>query len=208
MQKRDLFRAERIPDETGGQTALLAVRGDGAEEIGVVAAFGQIRRGGRRRDGNLFRIRINGQGGLGGSGADRTHDHVHTLGQQLGGGVGAKLRLALVILGDDLHLPAEDAALGVDFLDNNAGRVETWLPVGHEIARMRAGDTEFDGVGGMSRRRQPRQGQSSDCGFQPCACHKASPRIWVIAVNAGSGAFPGTVREQGCGTPHENVSVP
>ena len=181
------------------------VGGDGAEEVGVVALLGQLRRGGRRRNGHDLGVVVDRQGGLGRAGTDGAHNGHGAFGKDLGGGVGAEFGLALIVFGDDFDLFAENAALGVVFVGDDASRVKARHTVGNEVAGVCTGNADFDRIGSMHRGGHGHDGHTRKSRFHPCACHKeTSPSfigiVGVIgqarlseAVHAEKGAWGGAM---------------
>jgi len=84
------------------------------------------------------------------------HHHIDPVGYQLGGGVGGHLRLADVVLHQQLHLLAIDAALGVALRDHQFGRIDTGQTIGGQVTTVGTGHTELDGVRRHRRRCQYR----------------------------------------------------
>ena len=74
------------------------------------------------------------------------HDHANLVGNQLGGRVGGQFGLALVILGNQFKLTAKHAAVGVNFGNNNLGGIQAGNAVGSQVARVRAGNADFNGI--------------------------------------------------------------
>ena len=175
VQEGDLLQAELVLGEGTGEVAGYVVGGDGAEEIGVVALLGQLRRGGRRGNGHDLCVVVDRQGGFGRAGTDGTHNGHGAFGKNLGGGVGAEFGLALVVFGDDFDLLAENAALGVVFFGDDAGRVKARHAVGNEVAGVCSGNADFDRIGSMHRGGHSHDGHARKSRFHPCACHKKPP---------------------------------
>ena len=205
VQEGDLLQAELVLGEGAGEVAGHVVGGDGAEEVGVVALLGQLRRGGRRRNGHNLGVVVDRQGGLGCAGTDGAHNGHGAFGKDLGGGVGAEFGLALVVFGDDFNLFAENAALGVVFVGDDASRVKARHTVGNEVAGVCTGNADFDRIGSMHRGGHGHDGHTRKSRFHPCACHKeTSPSfigiVGVIgqarlseAVHAEKGAWGGAM---------------
>ena len=146
MQVGDFFGLQLVEHEVAGQPGLGVVVGHGAEEERMFAVFGQAGRGGRGGHGDKIGVLEQGQGGLGGAGTDGADDHGDFVGNQLGGRVGRHFRLALVVLGDHFHLPAEHAARGVGVVNDEFGGVQAGHAVGGQIAGMGTLDADFNGI--------------------------------------------------------------
>ena len=182
MQEGDLLQAELVLGEGAGEVAGHVVGGDGAEEVGVVALLGQLRRGGRRRNGHDLGVVVDRQGGLGRAGTDGAHNGHGAFGKDLGGGVGAEFGLALVVFGDDFDLFAENAALGVVFVGDDASRVKARHSVGNEVAGVCTGNADFDRIGSMHRGGHGHDGHTRKSCFHPCACHKETSPSFIGIV--------------------------
>ena len=172
MKDGDLFQLQPAHGKIHFQPGLGVVRGDGAEEAGVLPALGQfrVRRGGRH--GDQPGVLVDAQGRLGGPAADVPHDDVRLSGDQLGGGVRRHFRLAGVVLDEEFDFLPQDAAPGVDVLDHQFGGLDGRQAVGRQIAAVRAGDAELDrvrGQGRSSRCKGDEQGRQQDM-ERPCKC--------------------------------------
>ena len=174
VQVGDFLGLDHVLDVAAGQFGLGVVMRHGAQEVGVLAFQRQRGRGGRGGDADELGAFEHGQRGIGGAGADGAHDRGHAVGDQLGGGVGRQFGLALVILGHEFDLLAQDAALGVGFLNDELGGIEAGHAVGGKVAGMRALHADLDGVfrqrRGRERRGQQGRGEPGNAFF-----HRASP---------------------------------
>jgi len=161
----DLLGLQLAGGKGGRQLALVVVGGDGAIEIGIFAALGQRRIGRRRADGDDLGALVDAHGGLGGAGADVADDDVDAFGDEFGRDVGGDFGLALIIDDHQFDLLAIDAALGVDVGHDHFGGLLGRQTVGGQIAGMRTGQTELDGVGGHGGCRESRRKQSGSSKF-------------------------------------------
>ena len=91
-------------------------------------------------------------------GADDEVDFVDV--EQLGVDARHRRRIGLIVVIDQLHRPAEQAALGVDFLFPDLGAEQRLLAVGGERAGQRHAEADLDRVLGLRRRRQRRRGEA------------------------------------------------
>jgi len=124
------------------------VRGNGPEEVGVVAALGELHVGGRRRHGDDLRLLVHAERRLGRAAADVAENHGRLLGHQLGADVGRDLGLAHVVFREDDDLLAEHAALGVHVADHELGRIQRRQAVGCQVSAVRPRDAELYRVSG------------------------------------------------------------
>ena len=90
-----------------------------------------------------------------------SHDDGDLVAEQLGGGIGGELGLALIVLCDEFELLTEYAAFGVHFGDNDFRCVQAGYAICGEVARMGAGNANLNGVFGLS-------GGGHGCGKQGC----------------------------------------
>ena len=152
----------------GGDGALEAVGIAGTEDVVILG--GQGVGGGSGRDKtNLFligRIR-DGGGAAGGGGADH---QAHALGYQGVKGVKALGGVALIVGGDDLHLTAQDAAGGVDFLHGQLNAGGDANTVGCQAAGVGRDGTDHNGFTAVG------------------CCRCISGRGWGFALGAAAGS--------------------
>ena len=73
--------------------------------------------------------------------------------EQLRVDAGHRRRIALIVVVDELHRPAEEPALGVDVLLPDLHREERRLAVGREPAGQRHAEADLDRLGGLRRQR-------------------------------------------------------
>ena len=148
VEDGDLLDLQLADGEIHLQAGLGVVGGDGPEEVGILAALGQVGIRGRGGHDDDPGVLVDAEGGLGRPAADVADDGLDVLGNQLGRRIGGHFRLADVVLDEELHLPAQDAALGVDLLDDHLRGLDRREAVGGEIAAVGAGHAELDRVGG------------------------------------------------------------
>ncbi|MCK7521228.1 MAG: hypothetical protein MZV64_27875 [Ignavibacteriales bacterium] len=135
------------------------------------------RRAGEERDLGLLDLRDDGQRAPGGAGADHRHDAV-PLDEPVHGrhGLGG---VALVVVDDDLELPAQETAGLVEVLLQHLRRVRVRAPPGtrpgpvtEKMASIRIGSAR---VGGSPPRERPDQAQQARSPSQLSTC--PPPRV-------------------------------
>jgi len=167
VEHGDLFHLQDIHGKLGIQAGLGVIGGDGAEEIRVLAALGQIGIGGGGRHGDDARIFINAQGRFRSPAADMSQHHMDAAGHKLGGGVRRHFRFADVVLSQNLDFLPQDAALGIELFDHQFGGPFSGQSVRSKIAAVGPGDTQPDGVrrrGGTGK--QERQANANKPGHK------------------------------------------
>ena len=90
--------------------------------------------------------------------------------------------LAGLFFGDDFDLFAENAALGVVFVGDDASRVKARHTVGNEVAGVCTGNADFDRIGSMHRGGHGHDGHTRKSRFHPCACHKETSPSFIGIV--------------------------
>ena len=148
VEDGDLLDLQFVDGELHLQTRLGVIGGDGPVEVGILAALRQVRIRRRRGDGDDFCFLVNAEGRLGRPAADMTDDGVHILGNELGRRIGGDFRLADVVLHQEFHLPAQDAPLGVDLLDDHLRGLDRRQSIGGEVPAVRPSHSQLDGIGG------------------------------------------------------------